>query len=192
MQAERWLAHHRLSIALSTPSDLRDDIDAWQVSYEGQEAGEDALKAIRTFLWFLVDMGYRVPSPAVAEPAPTQRDQHGTSLPPEMRTELWEWDVTHGLHPSAVAAHWLIVSVAERWMSSHGIVLCQATRRDVEAWDQAPDGNSLGEEGLEAVRTFLRFCEARGYRQHRSAPDPTRSAVAPVVELRERLEGSAG
>lgn len=91
------------------------------------------------------------------------------------------WGVAQDICPTVLAERWLIASFAERWLARHRLPLIACDRSDVEAWCASAPGRILGEEGLKAIRTFLRYCEARGYR-------PTRPALAPEEDDAQILD----
>lgn len=91
------------------------------------------------------------------------------------------WGVAQDICPTVLAERWLIASFAERWLARHRLPLIACDRSDVDAWCKSAPGRILGEEGLKAIRTFLRYCEARGYR-------PTKPALAPEEDDAQVLD----
>lgn len=78
------------------------------------------------------------------------------------------WGTSKGLTPAVLSERWLVASFAERWLARYRLPLVAADRSDIEAWCASADGRLLGEEGLEAIRTFCRYAVDRGWRPRKS------------------------
>lgn len=89
------------------------------------------------------------------------------------------WGTTKGLTSAMLAERWLVASFAERWLARYRLPLVVADRSDVEAWCASADGRILGEEGLEAIRTFCRYAVDRGWRSEK----PVWSAEAEDAQI---------
>lgn len=97
------------------------------------------------------------------------------------RDEFIAWGVGQGLSPEILATRWLVATFAERWLARHRLPLVAAQRSDIDAWCASAEGQILGEEGLEAIRTFIRYAEAMGYRGRKAAQVPVGDAQ--VLEM---------
>jgi hypothetical protein len=91
------------------------------------------------------------------------------------------WGTAQDICPAVLAERWLIVSFAERWLARHRLPLIACDRTDIDAWLASREGRILGDEGLKAIRTFLRYLEARGYL-------PTKPALAPEEDDAQVLD----
>jgi hypothetical protein len=97
-----------------------------------------------------------------------------SSMPDDGMTlaDFVAWGTAQDICPTVLAERWLIVSFAERWLARHRVSLVIVDRSDIEAWCKSAPGRILGEEGLKAIRTFLRYLEARGYRPRKPVLAP--------------------
>ena len=92
--------------------------------------------------------------------------------PAALRDEFLAWGAEQGLAPDVLANQWLVVTSAEQWLARHRLPLVAAQRSDIDAWSASAEGRVLGEKGLEAIRIFIRFLEAMGYRGRKTAQVP--------------------
>lgn len=108
--------------------------------------------------------------------------------PADLRDEFMAWGVGQGLSPELLATRWLLASFAERWLALNRLPLMAAQRSDIDAWKASGEGRVLGEEGMEAIRTFIRFLEAMGYRGRRAAQVIESDAQVLDMETHRRAE----
>ena len=92
--------------------------------------------------------------------------------PAALRDEFFAWGAGQGLVRDILAQQWLVVGSAERWLARHRLPLVAAQRSDIDAWSASAEGRVQGEKGLEAIRTFIRFLEAMGYRGRKALQAP--------------------
>ena len=103
--------------------------------------------------------------------------RHVADADPEtLRDEFLAWGAGQGLAPSILAQQWLVAGSAEQWLARHRLPLVAAQRSDIDAWSASAEGRVLGEKGLEAIRTFIRFLEAMGYRGRKALQAPVDDA----------------
>jgi hypothetical protein len=65
-----------------------------------------------------------------------------------------------------------------------------AQRSDIDAWSVSADGRVQGEKGMEAIRTFIRFLEAMGYRGRKALQVPEDDAQ--ILDMESHRTQRAG
>jgi hypothetical protein len=110
--------------------------------------------------------------------------------PAALRDEFLAWGAGQGLAPDILAQRWLVVTSAERWLARHRLPLVAAQRSDIDAWHASREGRVKGEKGLEAIRTFIRFLEAMGYRGRKALQAPEDDAQ--VLDMEAHRTQRAG